>query len=129
PLEEDVDSMVHEAIHGFLYMHECVEPWVRGYSLYTDEGAIISPWSGNLLPVRPFMQACFVWYGLAMSWARHIGVNVFEQERTYCLLGRALNGVRGSSLADLLKPWQAEIRPESVELVAELPGIVRSLLE
>ncbi len=129
PVEEVADAIVHEAIHGFLYMHECVEPWVRGYSLYTDEGAIPSPWSGNLLPVRPYMQACFVWYGLAMFWAQHIDRNVFDQKVTYELLNRALIGFRRGSLADAIMPWRAEIHPEMAELVDELQRIVRSLLE
>jgi hypothetical protein len=127
-IEEIVDALVHEAIHGFLYMHESLEPWVLDLSLYTDEGAIVSPWSGTLLPVRPFMQACFVWYGLTMFWAQHVGSGAFDQERTYYLLGRALAGFRGDSLADLLAPSRDAIRPELVDLIDELQQTVRSLL-
>jgi hypothetical protein len=128
PVEELADAIVHEAIHGFLYMHEYVEPWVKGYSLYTDEGAIASPWSGSLLPVRPFMQACFVWYGLAMFWALHVGANTFDQQQTYYQLGRALVGFRSGALADLLLPWKTEVSPEMIELIDELQRIVRSML-
>jgi hypothetical protein len=128
-VEELADAIVHEATHGFLYMHECVEPWVRGYALYTDEGAIVSPWSGSLLPVRPFMQACFVWYGLAMFWAQHVSGALFDREQTRFLLGRSLVGFRNGSLADLLKPWRAEILSDIVEIIDELQRIIRSMLD
>jgi HEXXH motif-containing protein len=129
PVEDVADALVHEAIHGFLYMHECVQPWVRGYSLYTDEGAIISPWSGALLPVRPFMQACFVWYGLAMFWAQHMDGDIFARDRARFLLFRAVTGFRKGALADHLQPWRDEVEPEMVELIAELQRIVISLLD
>jgi hypothetical protein len=127
-VEEIVDALVHEAIHGFLYMHESVEPWVLDLALYTDEGAIVSPWSGTLLPVRPFMQACFVWYGLTMFWAQHVNGDVFDEERTHYLLGRALAGFRGEPLADLLAASGAAVRPDLVEVIDELQRIVSSLL-
>jgi HEXXH motif-containing protein len=127
-IEEVVDALVHEAIHGFLYMHESVEPWVVDRSLYTDEAAIESPWSGTLLPVRPFMQACFVWYGLAMFWALHVGGTVFDRERTHYLLSRSLSGFRGRSLTDLLAPSREGVRPDMLDVIDELQQTVRSLL-
>lgn len=126
--EEIADAIVHEAIHGFLYMHETIEPWVLGKKLYTSAGVIASPWSGTELPVRPFMQAAFVWYGLAMFWAQHVDGNVFDRERARAMLERALAGFRRGSLVDRLKPWQAKIRSEMTDTIDGLQQDVLSLL-
>jgi hypothetical protein len=126
--EEIADALVHEAIHGFLYMHESVERWVLGNELYTSVGVIRSPWSGELLPVRPFMQAAFVWYGLAMFWAQHVGGGVFDSNRACAMLERALAGFRRGSLVNRLKPWRAKIRTELIEAIDDLQQDVLSLL-
>jgi hypothetical protein len=65
---EVAEALVHEAIHSALYMLEWEQPWVP-VELYTNDQRVLSPWSGRLLPVRPFLQACFVWFGLANFWA------------------------------------------------------------
>jgi hypothetical protein len=127
-VEEIADALVHEAIHGFLYMHESVEPWVLDFALYTDEGSLVSPWSGTMLPVRPFMQACFVWYGLAMFWAQHVNDVVFDKERVHYLLGRALSGFRGDTLVDLLAPLRSRLHPEMLEIIDSMQRTIRSLL-
>jgi HEXXH motif-containing protein len=126
--EEIADAIVHEAIHGFLYMHESIEPWVLGKKLYTNAGVIASPWSGTELPVRPFMQAAFVWYGLAMFWAQHIDGGPFDRERARAMLERSLAGFRRGSLVDRLKPWQAKIRSEMTDAINGLQRDVLSLL-
>jgi hypothetical protein len=127
-LEEIMDAVVHEAIHGLLYMHESVEPWVSDPALYTAEPAVTSPWSGSPLPLRPFMQACFVWYGLAMFWAPQIGNPRFDAERVHYLLRRAIGGFASDSLLDLLAPYEDAVRPDMLELIAELQRTVRSLM-
>ncbi len=128
PTEELADALVHEAIHAFLYMHEFLQPWVLGNALYTSAGVIRSPWSGNQLPVRPYMQAAFVWYGLAMFWAQHLGGKAFDTAQACSLLERALSGFRRGPLVDRLKPWKAKIKPEVIEAVDGLQQDILSLL-
>lgn len=127
--EDLADALVHEAIHGYLYMHESVQPWVRDFELYTDKGEIISPWSGALLPVRPFMQACFVWYGLSMFWAQQLDGPGFERARSLILLNRALRGFTQGSLVDRLQPWSTKIEPELLETIATMQSTVLQLLD
>ena len=128
-VEELADALVHEAIHGFLSMQERVEPWVHDASLYTDAAAVVSPWSGNPLPVRPFLQACFVWYGLTMFWGEHLDGTVFDAATARRMLVRALRGFCGQSFADLLWPWRDQVRPELIQLLTDMQRSVRWLLE
>jgi HEXXH motif-containing protein len=128
-VEEIADALVHEAIHGFLSMHERVEPWVHNTSLYTDAAAVVSPWSGNPLPVRQFLQACFVWYGLTMFWGEHLDGAVFDQATAQRMLMRALRGFCGQSFADVLWPWRDQVRAELIPLITDMQRSVRWLLE
>lgn len=128
PLEAIVDGLVHESIHGLLYMHETVNPWVTTFDLYTDEGAIVSPWSGTRLPVRPFMQACFVWYGLAMFWAGSMPAGIFDPVEASGMLTRALAGFARGPLVDELRAWRDHIDPALPEVIDELQSVVLSLL-
>jgi HEXXH motif-containing protein len=128
-VEELADALVHEGIHGFLSMQERVEPWVHDASLYTDAPAVVSPWSGNPLPLRPFLQACFVWYGLTMFWGEHIDGTVFDTAITRRMLMRALRGFCGQSFADILWPWRDKVRPELIQLLTDMQRSVRWLVE
>jgi hypothetical protein len=127
--EEIVDAIVHEAIHGYMYMHESVEPWVNDRKLFTDEGAIVSPWSGTLLPVRPFIQACMVWYGLAMFWGAQLTDSVFPRQRVVPFLLRAVKGFQQVNLGDLLMPWHTKLNPELINVVDQLQANVHALLD
>jgi hypothetical protein len=61
------DAMLHESIHGYLFMLEREHRWVSA-QLYRGNDWITSPWSGAKLRIRPYLQACFVWYGLLQFW-------------------------------------------------------------
>lgn len=61
------DSLVHEAIHSLIYRMELF------FFLHTDDDASLllktsSPWTGRELPMRSFVHACFVWFGLWNFW-------------------------------------------------------------
>lgn len=59
------EAMVHEAIHGVLFMLDELNSWMPGTREDNAQNHHIrSPWSGNLLTPRNIFQACFVWYGL-----------------------------------------------------------------
>ena len=63
------EALVHEAIHSLLYMQERCHPWVPA-ELYAPVPRVVSPWRGRNLALRPFLQACFVWYGILQFWGK-----------------------------------------------------------
>jgi hypothetical protein len=108
------DAVVHEAIHALLYMQELRRPWVLDETLYDTTPRAVSPWSGRELPLRPFLQACFVWYGLLNFWARVDAAGVFEESVRRGLLLRAAAGFLGDPLRLQLQPYRGTLRDEVV---------------
>jgi SAM-dependent methyltransferase len=61
-----VDALVHESIHAGLFLYEAVQG-----SLISDKtwpNLLRSPWTGTPLNCYQYVQACFVWFGLAQLW-------------------------------------------------------------
>ncbi len=83
------DAIVHEAIHSLLYMQEQKKAWVHDLSLYGPAIRTVSPWTGNKLPLRPYMQAAFVWYGLLQFWTRAMAAKSFPLHRVREQIGLA----------------------------------------
>lgn len=76
-----IDSLIHEAIHSLLYMIDAKYPWQPTPAESDQMGnVILSPWSGNMLSVRNYLQAIFVWYGLFNLWKFAVEKNVYQQE-------------------------------------------------
>lgn len=86
------EALVHEAIHSFLYMQEACHPWIVGEEQLPDEVVVRSPWTGALLYLRNFLQACFVWFGLAHFWMRLRGGSAFEARHLETRLATARQG-------------------------------------
>ena len=67
------EAMVHESIHGILFMLDELNTWMPGTREDASQTHFIrSPWSGNLLTPRNIFQATFVWYGLYHFWNTHL---------------------------------------------------------
>jgi HEXXH motif-containing protein len=116
------DAIVHESIHGILYMAERMEPWVRDEDVFFSREALIeSPWTGRRLLLRAFMQACFVWHGLRMMWRRPACADVFGAESRK-FLDRAESGFAEVSLVDRLGPWKPHINPSILAAIAAMQG-------
>ena len=70
--EELIDAIVHESIHGLLFMIDELDSWMPKVDVSDEIGRIIvSPWTGNMLTLRNVLQAVFVWYGLYNFWRIH----------------------------------------------------------
>ncbi len=66
-----IESLVHESIHSVLYMIDRLNQWQPDYdNLHIGEVGrnVESVWSGNMITIHSFLQACFVWYGLFEFW-------------------------------------------------------------
>lgn len=121
------DALVHESIHGVLYMNERVSPWVLHKELYIAPSArLVSPWSGRDLLLRPFLQACFVWYGLLIFWSSARAESAFGKSATeYCRV-RALRGFELGQLVERLSPWKLFLSDEVLATIDELQRRVLS---
>ena len=74
-IEALAEAIVHESIHGCLQRDVLERPFTPGLD---DRPAIASPWTGRPLPVRAFLEASFVWFGLVQLWARAADGSVFD---------------------------------------------------
>lgn len=83
-----IDAAVHEAVHGLLYMIEEVCPWMPSLEVSSRAGySLQSPWTGNYINLRNFVQAVFVWYGLYNFW-------------NYCLENKLLDAAFAENRAE-----------------------------
>jgi hypothetical protein len=123
------EGLVHEGIHGLLYMQERQRAWVTD-ELYMGSVSVVSPWSGNPLQLRPYLQACFVWYGLLHFWCLALEAGSFPAGRTRERIGQAVTGFLRGSLTAPLQPYLEEISPDllaAVEVMQDL--VMRSFAE
>jgi hypothetical protein len=86
------DALVHEAIHGALYLFETTK-----HPLLTRQPPahllLQSPWTGRQLSLDSYVQACFVWFGLANLWQQMVS-SADEPGEAATLLKKALGGFR-----------------------------------
>jgi len=118
------EGLVHEAIHSYMYMSERLEPWVTDAGLYGPEHRTLSPWTGNPLPLRAYLQACFVWYGLLNFWARAIDTNAFGRDRSRDRLTQAARGFLVGDVLAPVEPFRAGISPELLDVIEQIEGEV-----
>jgi HEXXH motif-containing protein len=124
-----VEGLVHEATHSYMYMGERLEPWVTDAELYGPEQRTRSPWTGHPLPLRAYLQACFVWYGLVHFWGRAVGLGLFGPERARERLIQAARGfLRGDVLAQV-EPYRGGIVPELLETIERVEAEVVAAVE
>jgi hypothetical protein len=122
--EHVAEALVHEAIHGVLYMDEQHDPWVLDPELYAGPMRIASPWTGNPLPLRPYLQACFVWYGLLSFWSASLSTSVFERDAVRDRLHVAASGFLRGDLLARVAPVADRLAPELLEGVGALQQTV-----
>ena len=119
------EAIVHEAIHGLLYRESLRRPWVSGDAA-REIPCVESPWTGRLLPVRAFLEASCVWFGLVHMWALACQAGTFDAEISRDRLQRSIRGFGYGSLADRVAPWRGEVRADVVETV---DGLQQRILE
>ncbi|QTE21991.1 hypothetical protein [Polaribacter cellanae] len=77
-----IEAVIHEAIHGLLFMIDEINAWMPSAELdFTQKYNVQSPWTGNMLNIRNVLQACFVWYGLFTFWKSYETSNEFIKNR------------------------------------------------
>jgi HEXXH motif-containing protein len=105
------EALVHEAIHALLYMQEQKKAWVLDDDLYNQTVRTVSPWTGNLLPLRSYLQAAFVWFGLLHFWSQAMIVSTFERARIRQRMTRAASGFLSKPLDQQICDYTDRICP------------------
>ena len=118
------ESLVHEATHSLLYMHETREPWILDGHRLPEETVVTSPWSGAELVVRPFLQACFVWFGLVHFWRLAGCGSTLRPHRAAERLEIARRGFLGGPLLERIPGDADAIVPPVRELVEAMQARV-----
>jgi len=114
------ESLVHEAIHSILDVLETSEPFADHPEQPCDNIPVRSPWSNNEIPLRIYVHACYVWYGLVKFWKAARQTDVFPQEVVNERFALALSGFRGADPAERLLPYKETIRPATLEVTSSL---------
>jgi len=123
------NGIVHEGIHGVLYMQEVQEEWVSDPDLRDSTRRVFSPWTGAHLALRPFLQACFVWYGLAQFWSQALGNGSFADTReSRNWLEQALVGFTKAPLLHYVQEFEESISAEVKNAVSEMQDIIASAM-
>jgi HEXXH motif-containing protein len=123
------EALVHEAIHGYLYMGEQRQPWLLDVDLYATEERIASPWTGAGLNLRPFLQACFVWYGLLRFWGKAAARGAFPLEEARERMVQAAIGFLKSPLLDNVSGVADRLAPELLAAIETMQGDVITMFD
>ncbi len=109
-----LDSLVHESIHAALFLREAVQG-----PLFLDKNwpdLLHSPWSGNPLNYYQYVQACFVWFGLAHLWKNWpAGAGGVPADRVSHMQRRASQGFLARPVESLLKQAGGRLVPPPVQ--------------
>lgn len=125
---EIAEGLVHEAIHSLLYMQEQQKSWVESNDLYGPTYRTTSPWTGNPLALRPYLQACFVWYGLLHFWSLALAKGTFNLERIKARITQATIGFLGNPLLEQVAAYEDEISPELLAAISAMQAHVTASL-
>jgi hypothetical protein len=110
------EAIVHEAIHGLIFRESLRRPWVDGPAAL-EVPRVESPWTGRPLPVRPYLEASFVWFGLVHLWALALRHGVFDYEAAHGRLLRSMRGFCRGALIDRTRPWSSDVRADVLETI------------
>jgi hypothetical protein len=92
-----ISSLVHEAIHTYLYIDEQRRPLVTDWHRAYDT-VVTSPWTGGALTVPTYLHGCYVWHGLANLWClpemiRAVGEGPAQEQRLRAVAGFASGAI------------------------------------
>ena len=115
---EIASALIHEGIHSLLYMQSISDEWV---SAGIDPALrVTSPWTHVALEIEPFLQACFVWYGLLHFWSLASATGVFSDEDVNTWIERCAAGFLSGSLVDVARTAGDAITPRVLTTIDAL---------
>jgi hypothetical protein len=88
---------------------------------------VVSPWTGNVIPLENFVDACFVWYGLWRFWSLDIAKDALEKERAQSLEELSRSGFLGDSpMVERLADFKSAVSPELLESISRMQEEVKA---
>jgi hypothetical protein len=88
--------------------------------LYGPDARARSLWTGTPLPLRSYLQACFVWYGLLHFWAAAVKAGTFDPRRVRSRIEQATIGFLRAPVLDQVAPYREGIAEVLLDTVDEL---------
>jgi hypothetical protein len=129
PLNEGVstemlaESLVHEAIHSYIYEMEAVDWWTRD-----DHGCTVrSPWSGNILTLHAFVHASFVWFGLAQFWMDALRRDLVLDAVLEARICKCVQGFLVADIPSMLLPFSDKLRVGLIDVIRLMQSEIRDL--
>jgi HEXXH motif-containing protein len=123
------EALVHEAIHSLLSMTQVVDPWFVSNDWLSRTATIESPWTGAKLRIEPFLQACFVWFGLAHFWATSQHSNCFTAQCMETGLARCRQGFLKGSLSSRMGEYLPDVAPDLVKVIGDMQDRIAAGVE
>ena len=74
-----INALVHEATHSLILAIDVCDQWMPGHNDPRAEQRIASHWTGRPLPIRSYLQAQFVWFGLYNFWKHAVDKKIYNQ--------------------------------------------------
>jgi hypothetical protein len=75
-----VNALVHEATHALVLKIDLCNPWMPRADDPNTSRHINSHWTGRPLPLRSYLQAQFVWFGLFNFWKKALENGIFNRQ-------------------------------------------------
>ena len=108
------NSLIHEALHSFLYKHEVVTPFVDAPDM--GVGILLeSPWSGGTLNINTYIHACFVYYALLHYWYGLQNRDAFSSQTILGGIEKTVRGFEKGEMFKRLEPHRRHVRPEMLD--------------
>jgi hypothetical protein len=118
------DAIVHEGIHGLLYMQEQTEPWFPDPAAKRSLPRVTSAWTGSSLSLASFLQACFVWYGLLHFWSLALTSKAFDNNSALKRFRLSVCGFLGKPLRGRVSQFSSMINPGVLDTIDEMQDVV-----
>lgn len=116
-------SIVHEAVHTFLYMHEEQQPFFlnteRAHTVYVK-----SPWTGRSLHLRGFAHACFVWFAIYHLLQTSFLCCERYVHKAESKVENICNGFLSQQFVSSLKSLESEARSDIFKLLVNMSLLV-----
>jgi len=123
--EELAEAIVHEAIHGLLSCVALQRPFVLDHA-WMAGSRVVSPWTGNNIPLDALVDACFVWYGVWNLWRCVSMRGSRGRPEVARLMKRAVSGFHRGSLVALLESSHAAVSNDVILAVRQLQDAIAS---
>jgi hypothetical protein len=119
------EVFVHEGIHSILYIIEEHQNWMPEMARALDIGITVpSNWSGNLLTIRSYFQAIFVWFGIYNFWKLCLEENIYDRDFVVKRLEFVRKGFRTLDIHEVARRYDLTLSEETIDTVSAAKNIV-----